>query len=242
MNLKSTVFWESEYDIIRRDLGFDYVSDWIAATVLSEILQSMYGGRVQSLIARLHQFIRNSRVLVVGAYDTCVRCADVARSYDVIIAADGASLCCIRSGRTPDLIVTDLDGILGSTWLLGRHATLIVHAHGDNIGLLVKEVPKLTKQHYVVGTCQVRPPYPLHVFGGFTDGDRAAYLAYYFGASKLGFLGFNLEDDLIGRYSKPGGFNVMYSLKVRKLKWASRLLAYLRQACSEEGIEWVNEG
>ncbi len=235
------------YDVIRRDFGFDYLSDWAAASVLSEILQTRYGGRAQQLVSKLGYRIRGSKVLVVGAYDTCVRCAEVAKEYDVVVAADGASLCCADSGRVPDVVVTDLDGILSPTGEevcegLLSNALLVVHAHGDNIDLLVKGVPRLASSNEVIGTCQVRPPQPLRIFGGFTDGDRAAYLAYYFGASRLGLLGFNLEGGVIGRYSKPRGHSIRYAVKVRKLKWANMLLAYLRQACGEDGVEWVEEG
>jgi uncharacterized Rossmann fold enzyme len=79
-----------------------------------------------------------------------------------------------------------------------RGAIMVVHAHGDNIDMIKKMVPKFRK---VVGTTQVMPLANVHNFGGFTDGDRAVFLAEEFGAKKVVLVGMDLGDS-IGKYSK----------------------------------------
>jgi uncharacterized Rossmann fold enzyme len=54
----------------------------------------------------------------------------------------------------------------------------------------------------VVGTTQSEPRRKVYNFGGFTDGDRALFLAKAFGASRVTCLGFDFGD-VVGRYSKP---------------------------------------
>ncbi len=56
---------------------------------------------------------------------------------------------------------------------------VVFHAHGDNMSKLREYVPQLMK---IIGTTPSRPPYGLHNFGGFTDGDRCVFLAKYLGA------------------------------------------------------------
>src|SRR5215218_6976206 len=88
----------------------------------------------------------------------------------VKIAADGAVQFLIENKVRPDIVVTDLDGnpaFLQKAEKMG--ATMVVHAHGDNTGMLKKLVPKFKK---LVGTTQVMPVENVYNFGGFTDGDR----------------------------------------------------------------------
>ena len=54
-------------------------------------------------------------------------------------------------------------------------------------------------------------------FGGFTDGDRAAFLADELGAADLRFVGWDFDDPAVGPE------------KARKLRWAERLLHLLER-------------
>ncbi|MGQ0534622.1 MAG: hypothetical protein ACT4PT_00940, partial [Methanobacteriota archaeon] len=67
----------------------------------------------------------------------------------------------------------------------------------------------------VLGTCQVMPFGRLANFGGFTDGDRACFLAEEMGAKEVLLAGFDFENP--GPSSNP-------IVKKRKLYWAQRLL------------------
>ena len=90
---------------------------------------------------------------------------------------------------------------------------MVVHAHGDNTDLLRRWVPRF--EGPMVGTTQ-GPPLPhVHNFGGFSDGDRAAFAAHHLGAASVGFAGFDLDDDSVD------------PIKRGKLRFARRLLALL---------------
>ena len=45
----------------------------------------------------------------------------------------------------------------------------------------------------VIGTTQIEPISDVYNFGGFTDGDRAVFLAEHFGAKEIELVGFDFE-------------------------------------------------
>ncbi|MFC6736148.1 hypothetical protein ACFQEQ_07845, partial [Halolamina salina] len=61
-------------------------------------------------------------------------------------------------------------------------------------------------------------------FGGFTDGDRDAFLADALGAGELRFVGWQFDDPDVGE------------LKARKLHWAERLLYWLETRRGERFV------
>ena len=114
------------------------------------------------------------------------------------------------------------------------------NAYGDNIPLLTTSLPPILEVSTgVIGTSQCLVSSRVRIFGGFTDGDRAAYLASYFNARRIGLVGFDFSG-VVGRYSKPFMAREAHasSVKLRKLKWARALLAYLRSWRSEEYVVW----
>jgi uncharacterized Rossmann fold enzyme len=89
--------------------------------------------------------------------------------------------------------VTDLDGATEAFVEMNRAGTVIVvHAHGDNMALLRRWVPRFPGP--LVGTTQARPFGRIHNFGGFSDGDRAVFLAHALGAGEVLLAGFDLDD------------------------------------------------
>jgi uncharacterized Rossmann fold enzyme len=90
---------------------------------------------------------------------------------------------------------------------------LSLHAHGDNIPHLRFWVPRFNGP--LVGTTQSRPIPGIYNFGGFTDGDRAAFAAHALGAEKVKLLGFDLDDPTVD------------PMKRGKLHWARILLRTL---------------
>ena len=86
---------------------------------------------------------------------------------------------------------------------------MVVHAHGDNMEALGKEVPRLKR---VIGTTQSKPLKNVYNFGGFTDGDRGVFLAKEMGARSITLIGFDFRDE-----------NVT-PLKKKKLVWAEKLI------------------
>ena len=148
----------------------------------------------------------------------------------VLIAADGATSAVIRY-RNPDIVATDLDGEVEpqlAAWHQG--AWLVVHGHGDNLERVKQVVPNLRTR--VIGTVQTQAFGKLFNFGGFTDGDRAAFMAHELGASKIYLAGMDLGQK-IGRHSGDKD----RERKLIKLKICGELLSWL---AGELGAPVVN--
>jgi len=238
VDLRDPVVWLHMYSLIRSDLGFNDRHDCSAAMLLDALLSTQRND-VEALTELLRSKIEGAEVLVVGAGPSCVKCREVRSSYDVIICADGAVRCCIRHGVKPDIVVTDLDGISGFEELLSD-LLVVAHAHGDNVRLLTASLPLiLDVSAGVIGTSQCLVSSRVRIFGGFTDGDRAAYIASYFNARRVGLIGFDFNG-VVGQYSKPYLPRDMPAspLKLRKLKWAKTLLAYLRSWRGDGYVVW----
>ncbi|MCZ7393952.1 MAG: 6-hydroxymethylpterin diphosphokinase MptE-like protein [Candidatus Methanoperedens sp.] len=201
--------WEPVYKLILKDMGFDRRKDERAALLLSETLETK--ARKKNEVAGievLRRTINGKDVLVCGKAPVL---ADEIKDVDfkkyVTIAADGATSILMSNGIIPDIIVTDLDGNMDDEARAG--AIMVVHAHGDNIEALMKEVPRLKR---VIGTTQSKPLKNVYNFGGFTDGDRSVFLAKEMGARSITLIGFDFRDE-----------NVT-PLKKKKLVWAERLI------------------
>ena len=103
---------------------------------------------------------------------------------------------------------------------------LVVHAHGDNIDKIRKYSSEL--KNNIVGTIQINPvAYEnLFNFGGFTDGDRAVFIADHFQAKAIYLVGFDF-DSIIGIYSQIEKKDKIQKLK--KLKWCKYLIETLKK-------------
>jgi len=136
-----------------------------------------------------------------------------------IAVADSAASVLQEAGIVPDMIVTDLDGIVeDQVDLNDRGSVVFVHAHGDNQAAIKRHVPAFKGR--LVGTCQCPPPPSVFNFGGFTDGDRAACICAALGASSIVLRGFDF-----GAPSEKRGKRK--EVKLRKLAWARKILEYL---------------
>jgi len=203
--------WAPVYEAILNDFGFSQAEDEHSAQLLSDLLEEK-GDSVLPL-EKLQSTIKDKEVIVCGKAPRLSK--DVVKLQTkrekVIVAADGATTILLSHGITPHIIVSDLDGIIDDIIEANKRcAIIIVHAHGDNIAKLKKYVPQLTK---IIGTTQSRPLSNVFNFGGFTDGDRAVYLAKHLGAKKISIIGFDFEDATVG------------AIKKKKLLWARRLIA-----------------
>ncbi len=135
----------------------------------------------------------------------------------VLIAADGAVRALLREGILPAINVTDLDGDLEAIKKANSRGTItVVHAHGDNMELLKKNVPALRDP---IGTTQTEAAERVHNLGGFTDGDRAVFLAGRFNAGMIILAGMDFGEE-VGEFS--GSYD--RERKLRKLKIGKRLL------------------
>jgi uncharacterized Rossmann fold enzyme len=119
-------------------------------------------------------------------------------------------------------MVTDLDGAPETAIRLTTYGTPVaIHAHGDNTEAIRTYVPECQLSR-VLPTTQAAPADPIENFGGFTDGDRAAFLADHLGADSLVFPGWDFDDPAVTRQKR------------RKLAWAERLLYWLERRRDEQ--------
>jgi hypothetical protein len=203
--------WISIYEQIVREFGFDTAEDERSSLILSHLLTAKGGN--DSARDKLRRVIRGREVLVCGKAPNLIR--DIQRgkieAHETIIAADGATSALLSQGIIPHVIVTDLDGRIGDLQLANvMCAIMVVHAHGDNIESIESVVPSLSA---VVGTTQTRPLVNVFNVGGFTDGDRAVFLAKRCGARVVNAIGFDFSDSNVS------------PTKLKKLHWAQRLLS-----------------
>jgi hypothetical protein len=106
-----------------------------------------------------------------------------------------------------------------------RGSVAVIHAHGDNMKVLESWVPRIEK---ALGSTQVEPRQHVHNFGGFTDGDRSAFLAEEANARRIVLMGMDLGR-VVGKYSKPCNTTdyVASPTKIKKLSMAKELLSWL---------------
>ena len=234
-------WWVPKYYWIASLMKYDVMRDREATHVLSELLTP-----IEPPLPQLLKAINNRPAVVFGAGPTLdevlgelsdTGCITVVRKYCSLIAADGAAQALLEHGVVPDVVVTDLDGDMNSIIESGVEGSVVaVHGHGDNISSLpryVEELKRVTRR--LLGTTQVEPEYPVLNFGGFTDGDRAVFLAEYFGASKVVMIGMDFGD-IVGRRSKPWLRRDIKATrgKLMKLKIAKELISWLIE---ERGVE-----
>lgn len=187
--------WRPMYERIVERLDLDEGADRRSAEILNELI-------VESDPTELEGLIRESECIVFGAgpslEEDLRRMSQAGWLDKVLISADGATSA-VMEHELPDVIVTDLDGDVEDqmeAWRQG--AWMVVHAHGDNVDEIERVVPRVYER--IIGTIQVDEPAQLHNFGGFTDGDRAAFMPHELGASKIYLAGMDLGNE-IGEYS-----------------------------------------
>ena len=218
--------WKPLYDKIANDFNFQVEKDIEAANILNKMLQK------KNLCSKkkLEDIIAGKDVVVFGAGPSLEQKLIQHKkelSNKIKIAADGTTSALLENDIFPEIIVTDLDGKITDQLEANSNGSVaVIHAHGDNIDKIKEYVPKFSGD--IIGSTQNDPgPYKhLHNFGGFTDGDRAVFLADYFQAKKIYLIGFDF-DGKIGRYSFSESKNKVQKLK--KLKWCKYLIELLKK-------------
>ena len=207
--------WEPVYEAILADFGFDRAADERARDRLAVLTEPFDASRLAGL--------EGATVAVCGAAPNLADDNEVAnaREADVVVAASSAADVLRDAGVDVNLVVTDLDGSPETAVALSRAGVPVaVHAHGDNLEAVERWVPAFDPAS-LLPTTQAAPVGPVRNYGGFTDGDRAAFLVDAFGAAALTFPGWDLDDPTVG------------TTKARKLRWAERLLAWLERRRGE---------
>lgn len=204
--------WEPIYERIVADFGYDPAADRQARNLLADSLTPFD-------LAALD--FADQSVAIAGGSRTLETELEAVRGADRVIAVSNAAFVLDAAGIKPDLVVTDLDGTPETAISLARKGVPVaVHAHGDNTEAIREFLPRFPIGK-VLGTTQVEPTAVVYNFGGFTDGDRAAFLADHFGARELTFPGWDFGDESVS----PD--------KRHKLLWAARLLRCLERRRTE---------
>ena len=204
--------WEPVYEAILADFGYDRRADERARDELAKRVGSFDADRLD---------VRGRTVAVVGAAPSLPDELDRVAAADRAFAASTAADVLRDAGLSPDLMVTDLDKNPETARDLTREGTPVAaHAHGANVAAVREWVPRFDAAH-VLPTAQAAPRGPVVNFGGFTDGDRAAFIADELGAARLTFAGWDFDDASVG------------PTKARKLAWAARLLRWLERRRGE---------
>lgn len=214
-----------EYQRIAGELGLDTGKDLESAKRLDELLKGQDTSRI---ISRLKGMLGGKTVYVYGCGPSLkrdIRSVKGIKAHrmkeNVHIAADGATRALLEEGIHPDVIETDLDGWVEPIQKSNRQGTLtVVHAHADNIDKINDVVPNLECAN-VLGSTQTKPFGRLQNYGGFTDGDRAVYLAEHMKAQLIILAGMDFGSTIgeySGEYTKD---------KVAKLAIGKRLIENL---------------
>ncbi|MDG5759350.1 DUF115 domain-containing protein [Natronococcus sp. A-GB1] len=205
--------WEPVYEAIRRDFGYDRNGDERARDVLASLTEPFDLKRLDAA--------DGATVAIAGAGPNLSDELDDAREADVVFAASTAADTLLEAGVGVDCMVTDLDKNPDTVRrLTERETPAAVHAHGDNVPQLRAVVPDC-RGEWLLPTTQVAPRGSVRNPGGFTDGDRAAFLADHLGAARLRFVGWTFDDPSVD------------PTKARKLEWAERLLHWLERRRGE---------
>ncbi len=201
--------WEPVYRRILDDFGYDRRADEAARDLLATLTGPFDHGRLS--------FLDGATVAVCGAGPNLGTELDRVRGADAVVAASTAADVCLDAGIEVDLLVTDLDKNPDTARALTESGVPVAaHAHGDNTDLVREHVPTFDPE-WTLPTTQAAPVGPVENFGGFTDGDRAAFLADHFGAVRLRFVGWAFDDPSVS------------PAKRQKLAWAERLLYWLER-------------
>ena len=227
--------WAPQYGRIAVAFGYPWEREEAAARLLRSLLPAESrtdpSGRCRARVARREAIVVG---LAPGAGPPPLHLLAPTTPPRVLLAADGAAAPCLAAGIVPDLIVTDLDGPVASEVTANaRGALTVVHAHGDNGEALQKWVPQFNGE--LVGSWAGRPADDLIDPGGFTDGDRAAYLAEAAGATSILLWGFSFRQT----EGLEGEARVR---KLRKLAFAEENLQLLAEQGRTPLLEWRPDG
>ncbi len=224
--------WMQWYQLILEDFSFKKEDDELSAEILNNILDDFGAITLQDIDIK-------EKVIVFGAGPSLKPNLADLKHLDLgeftLIAADGATTALLEEGLVPDIIVTDLDGRMNDIMNANQKgALMVVHAHGNNPEQVEKYTPQLVN---VLGTTQSKPLSSVYNFGGFTDGDRAVFLAMALEARVIVLAGMDFGKT-VTHYSRPDQEDGPADMvKQKKLKWAKKLVEW---AASNSNIQFLN--
>ena len=166
--------WKKRYSKnILKEFKYSEKKDKESAILLNSILKK------SNVNEKIISLIKGKTVFVIGSGPSLSTAVPKLKNFkkSIKIAADSSIKHLVENGIIPDIIMTDLDGDRTTLEKIGKTKSIfVVHAHGDNVEKL--EIVKKIKN--CIGTTQTIPFNKIENFGGFTDGDRAVFLANSF--------------------------------------------------------------
>ncbi|MCI4396214.1 MAG: hypothetical protein JHC28_01465 [Thermoprotei archaeon] len=216
--------WTKIFSWIRELLPLNFAIDDLPLKIFSGNIN--YSTR---LFERAYDLIEGKGVAVIAAGPELAELRDL--HADSLVVADAAfKYVTYELDLSPDLLITDLDGIEGiEANLLREIPLLIVHLHGDNVERARIFIGEASSHGIkALFTTQQPPSFPFFNFGGFTDGDRAVFTSLFFGAREVSVYGVG-ESQLMHHRSPPS------EIKARKYWIGSMLVKWL--ACRDKRVK-----
>lgn len=221
--------WETWYKDILDDFGFLRSDDETTAEELNNILDKKGCLSLDDLKEKCR---KTGKFIVFGAGPSLKdSIKKLKKDYDlnkyILIAADGATTALIEERVVPDIIATDLDGNLDDILLANmKGAAIVAHGHGNNLENVINYIPYLEN---ILATTQSKPYGNLYNFGGFSDGDRAIFLAVALGAEEILLAGMDFGD-VVTKYSRPNNERFLQKaddIKKKKLEYGEKLTNWI---------------
>jgi 2-amino-4-hydroxy-6-hydroxymethyldihydropteridine diphosphokinase len=214
------------YQSICNSLGIESEDDQNTRDLLSKLIPEE--SKIQE---NLEAQIRGKPAVVFGAgpsleFDIVGLNHYLREKRPVVFCADGAADALRQERIDYQALVTDLDSCSQDTIeATARKTPVFVHAHGANADLVQRIVPRLNPDN-VIGTTQVEPLRNVQNYGGFTDGDRACFVATNFSPESIIIAGMDFGKTegpySVNRYSKQTN-----PLRERKLGWGKASLEFV---------------
>ncbi len=239
-----------DYKKIVSELKLDVNADIHSTRQVELLMQQYFPTSKQNVLDELTRLLK-SPCLIAGAGPSLEHDIRTCNKNDILekvtlIAVDGTCSLFHQLHITPQILVTDLDGDWYSIlWAIRQGAITLIHAHGDNLNIIEKffQDPKEWEgNNKIWGTTQNDLKTDFFNFGGFTDGDRAIFLAFHFQTPLIGLVGFDFGNK-IGQYSTLNPYlkkNV--SIKQKKFKIALSLISKYHHKHKGQRINLTSQG
>ncbi len=238
MNFETWIHW---YEDILQSFGFKKEDDELSAKYLDEFLEKHSETKIE-----LEDLPYKENMIIFGAGPSLKKHITYLKKTNkiedsLLITADGATTALLEENIIPDIIVTDLDGKIEDLLKANqKKSCLVVHAHGNNLDTLKKNLYNLKN---IIGTTQSIPLDNVYNFGGFTDGDRAVYLAVELKAKTIILAGMDFGT-IVTKYSRPDlsdNLGLADDIKKLKLKYAEELIDWVKENESVNIINLIDE-